>query len=95
MPGRGEVLCQQLGLIVVAGAGAVAIDLLQADDVGPGGFDNTDHALEVIATILPADPLMDVVAQDAQRRVLRRAWLATAWIAIVLPGFIGSCLNLA
>ncbi len=62
-----EVVGQQLGLVVVAGAADVAVDLLQADDVGVLRLDDGEDPPESIAAVAAADSLMDVVTQDPHR----------------------------
>jgi hypothetical protein len=58
-----EVIGQQLRLIVAARTPYVTIHLLQADDVGVLRLDHADYALQAIAAIASADPLVDVVTE--------------------------------
>src|SRR5262249_28625781 len=66
--GGAEVPGQQGGGVVVVGAAAVAVDFLEADEVGVGLGDDTDDAVEAVAAVAAADALVDVVGQQSHRR---------------------------
>ena len=59
-----EVAGEQPRLVVVAAAADVAIDLLQADEIGILGLDAVDDAVERIAAVATTDPLVDVPTQE-------------------------------
>lgn len=69
MCGRLKPLLQYSGLIVKPTATDIAIDFLQADDIGRLGFDDLLDPLEAIAAVSAADPLVDVVAQQTHRKL--------------------------
>ena len=50
-------------LIVVPRSGDVAVDLLEADQVGVLILDDLNHPLQPVTSITPADAFMDIVAE--------------------------------
>jgi hypothetical protein len=73
MGGRVEVFSQQPRLIVESRTPHVAIDLLQADQVGILRLDHVDDPIEPILPIAPADPFVHVVAQEAHQMLCWQA----------------------
>ena len=60
---RGEVLNQQLRLIVMPAAGHIPVDFLQAHKVRLFGIDDGDDALEIVLPIAAANAFVNVVTQ--------------------------------
>ena len=59
-----EVAGEQPRLVVEAAAANVAIDLLQADEIGILRLDAVDDPRERIAAVAAADPLVDIPAEE-------------------------------